>query len=216
MRKWHDQTTSVLQARVRELQSRSHSRVVTPVTTGNEQRDPALSRGGERDNRVYWTVWIRWPGTSKPHKYQALVESGAQCTLMPSSREGTESIHICGVSGGSQELTALEAKIRLPGTDWQKHPIVTGPGAPCMLDIDCLRRGHFKDPKGYRWAFGIAAGDTDDMKQPSLLPGLSEDPSVVGLLQVKEQQVPTATKTVHRQQYCTNRDSSLPILKLIR
>ena len=77
MRKWHDQTTSVLQARVRELQSRSHSRVVTPVTTGNEQRDPALSRGGERDNRVYWTVWIRWPGTSKPQKYQALVDSGA-------------------------------------------------------------------------------------------------------------------------------------------
>ena len=54
------------------------------------------------------------------------------------------------------------------------------------------------------------------MKQPSLLPGLSEDPSVMGLLQVKEQQVPIATKTVHRQQYRTNRDSSLPILKLIR
>ena len=54
------------------------------------------------------------------------------------------------------------------------------------------------------------------MKKPSLLPGLSEDPSVVGLLHVKEQQVPVATKTVHRQQYCTNRDSSLPILKLIR
>jgi len=143
-------------------------------------------------------------------------EDMRKCTLMPSSHEGTESIHICGVSGGSQELTALEAKIRLTGTDWQKHPIVTGPGAPCMLDIDCLRRGHFKDPKGYRWAFGIAAVDTDNIKQLSVLPGLSEDPSVVGLLHVKEQQVPTATKTVHRQQYCTNRDSSLPILKLIR
>ena len=68
-------------------------------------------------------------------------EDMRKCTLMPSSHEGTESIHICGVSGGSQELTALEAKIRLTGTDWQKHPIVTGPGAPCMLDIDCLRRG---------------------------------------------------------------------------
>jgi len=68
---------------------------------------------------------------------------------MPSSHEGTESIHICGVSGGSQKLTLLETKISLTGTDWQKHPIVTGLGAPCMLDLDCLRRGHFKDPKGY-------------------------------------------------------------------
>ena len=161
-------------------------------------------------------MWIRWPGTSEPQKYKALVDTGAQCTLMPSNHEGTESVHISGVTGGSQELTVLEAKISLTGKDWQKHPIVTGPGAPCILGIDYLRRGHFKDPKGYRWAFGIAAGDTDDMKQPSLLPGLSEDPSVVGLLHVKEQQVPTATKTVHRQQYCTNRDSSLPILKLIR
>ncbi len=74
-------------------------------------------------------------------------EDMRKCTLMPSSHEGTESIHICGVSGGSQELTALEAKIRLTGTDWQKHPIVTGPGAPCILGIDYLRRGHFKDPK---------------------------------------------------------------------
>ena len=49
----------------------------------------------------------------------------------------------------------------------------------------------------------------------SALPDLSEDPSVVGLLQVKEQQVPIATKTVHRRQYRTNRDSLLPIQKLI-
>ena len=77
-------------------------------------------------------------------------------------------------------------------------------------------KGHFKDPRGYGWAFGIAAVDTDDMKQPSVLPGLSEDPSAVGLLQVKEQQVPIATKAVHRRQYRTNRDSLLPIHKLIR
>ena len=38
----------------------------------------------------------------------------------------------------------------------------------------------------------------------------------MGLLRVKEQQVPIATKTVHRRQYRTNRDSLLPILKLIR
>ena len=77
-------------------------------------------------------------------------------------------------------------------------------------------KGHFKDPRGYGWAFGIAAVDTDDMKQPSVLPGLSEDPSAVGLLQEKEQQVPTATRTVHRRQHRSNRDSVLPIHTLIR
>ena len=105
---------------------------------------------GERDNRVYWTVWIQWPGTLEPQKYKALVDTGAQCTLMPLNHEGTESVHISGVTGGSQELTVLEAKICRTGKDWQKHPIVTGPGAPCILGIDYLRRGHFKDPKGYR------------------------------------------------------------------
>ena len=103
---------------------------------------------------------------------------------MPSSHEGTESIRICGVSGGSQKLTLLEAKISLTGTDWQKHPIVTGLGAPCILGIDYLRRGYFKDPKGHRWAFGIAAVDTEGVKQLSVSPGLSEDPSVVRLLRV--------------------------------
>ena len=73
----------------------------------------------------------------------------SQCTLMPSNHEGTESVHISGVTGGSQELTVLEAKINLTSKDWQKHPFVTGPGAPCILGIDYLRRGHFKDPKGY-------------------------------------------------------------------
>ncbi len=106
------------------------------------------------------------------------MDTGAQCTLMPSNHEGTESVHISGVTGGSQELIVLEAKISLTGKDRQKHPVVTGPGTPCILDIDYLRRGHFKDPKGYPLAFGIAAVDTD-IKQLSVLPGLSEDPSAV-------------------------------------
>ncbi|KAK4819890.1 hypothetical protein QYF61_014625 [Mycteria americana] len=46
-------------------------------------------------------------------------------------------------------------------------------------------------------------------------PGLSEDPSVVGLLRVEEQQVPIATTTVHRRQYRTNRDSLIPMHELI-
>ena len=134
---------------------------------------------------------------------------------MPSSYKGVEPICISGVTGGSQQLTVLEAEISLTGNEWQKHPIVTGPEAPCILGIDYLRRGYFKDPKGYRWAFGIAALGTEEIKQLSTLPGLLEDSSVAGLLRVKEQQVPVATTTVHWWQYRTNQDSLIPIHKLI-
>jgi len=152
----------------------------------------------ERDNRVYWAVWIRWSGTSDPQEYKALVDTGAQCTLMASDFQGSEFICISGVTGGSQELSESGAEVSLTGQEWQKHPIVTGPEAPCILGIDYLRRGYFKDTKGYRWAFGIAAMETEEIKQLSVLPGLSEDPSVVGLLRVEEQQVPITTTTVHR------------------
>ncbi|RMB97076.1 hypothetical protein DUI87_26359 [Hirundo rustica rustica] len=64
-----------------------------------DQGGPASSQVEERDNRIYWTVWIRWPGTSDPQKYTALVDTGAQCTLIPSSYVGTES-------------TVLEAKLK--------------------------------------------------------------------------------------------------------
>ncbi|RMC10041.1 hypothetical protein DUI87_12838 [Hirundo rustica rustica] len=177
---------------------------------------PASSQVEERDNRIYWTVWIRWPGTSDPQKYTALVDTGAQCTLMPSRYVGTESISISGVTGGSQQLTVLEAEVSLTGNGWQKHPIVTGPEAPCILGIDYLRNRYFKDPKGYRWAFGIAAVETEDIRQLSTLPGLSDDSCAVGLLRVEEQQVPIATTTVHRRQYRTDRDSVIPIHEMIR
>ena len=144
------------------------------------------------------------------------MDTVAQCTLIPSDYKGAESVCISGVTGGSQELSVLEAEVSLTGNEWQKHPIVTGPEAPCILGIDYLRTGYFKDTKGYWWAFGIAALSTEKIKQLSSLPGLSEDASVVGLLQVKEQQVPTATMTVHQQQYRTNQDSLVPIHKLIR
>ena len=86
----------------------------------------------------------------------------------------------------------------LIGNEWEEHPIVTGPEAPCILCIDYLNRGYFKDPKGYRWVFGIAAVEVEDIKQLSTLPVVSEDPSVVGLLKVKEQQMPIAMTTVHQ------------------
>ncbi|GAB0203396.1 hypothetical protein GRJ2_002805200 [Grus japonensis] len=134
---------------------------------------------------------------------------------MPLSHEGAEPICISGVTGGSQQLTLLEAEVSLTGNDWEKHPIVTGPEAPCILGIGYLQRAYFQDPKGYRWAFGIAALETGEIEPLSTLPGLSEDPSVVGLLKVEEQQVPIAATAVHRRQYRTNRDSLVPIHKLI-
>ncbi|RMC20975.1 hypothetical protein DUI87_01830 [Hirundo rustica rustica] len=78
------------------------------------------------------------------------------------------------------------------------------------------RGGYFKDPKGFRWAFGIAAVETEGVKQLNTLPGLSENPSAVGLLKVEEQQVPIATSIVHRRQYRTTRDAVIPIHKMIR
>ncbi|GAB0179632.1 hypothetical protein GRJ2_000428500 [Grus japonensis] len=117
---------------------------------------------------------------------------------------------------GSQQFPVLEATGSLTRNEWQKHPIVTGPEAPCILGIDYLRRGCFKDPKGYWWAFGIAALEMEEIKQLSSLPDLLENPSVMGLFRVEEQQVPITTTTVHWRQYCTNQDSLIPIHKLIR
>ncbi|RMC01062.1 hypothetical protein DUI87_22326 [Hirundo rustica rustica] len=71
-----------------------------------------------------------------------------------------------------------------------KHPIVTGPEAPCILGIDYLRNGYFKDTK--------------------------DDSCAAGLLRVEEQQVPIATATVHCRQYRTDRDSVIPIHEMIR
>ena len=92
---------------------------------------------------------------------------------------------------------------------------MTGPESPGILAINCLRRVYFKDPKGYQWSFGIAALETEEIEQLSVLPSLSEDRSVVGLLTVEEQQVPIAMTMVHEQQYCTNRGPIIPIHKLI-
>jgi len=97
---------------------------------------------------VYWTVWIRWPGTSEPQKYKALVDTGAQCTLMPLNHQGTKSIYIHEVTGSSQELTMLEAVISLTGKDWQKHPIVTGPGLHVYLVLITSEGDILRIPEG--------------------------------------------------------------------
>ncbi|KAJ7413898.1 hypothetical protein BTVI_42143 [Pitangus sulphuratus] len=70
----------------------------------------------------------------------------------------------------------------LTGDQWKKHSIVMDPEAPCILGMDYLKRGYFKDLKGYRWASGVAMVPKEKSKLLSALPGLSEDPSFVGLL----------------------------------
>jgi len=62
---------------------------------------------------------------------------------MPSSYKGAEPIYNPGLTRGFQELTVLEAEISITENDWQKHLIVTGPEAQCILGTDCLRRGYF-------------------------------------------------------------------------
>jgi len=73
---------------------------------------PASSKDEERDSRVYWTVWIQWPGASDPQGYQDFVDTGAQCTLMPCSYKGLEPICVSGVTGRSQQLTVLDAEVK--------------------------------------------------------------------------------------------------------
>lgn len=51
---------------------------------------------------------------------------------MPSNHKGLVSVSIEGVTGGSKELTVSEAEISLTGNEWEKHPVLTGPGAPCI------------------------------------------------------------------------------------
>ncbi|RMC20714.1 hypothetical protein DUI87_01566 [Hirundo rustica rustica] len=135
---------------------------------------------------------------------------------MPSRHVGAESVSIAGVTGGSQDFTLVEADVSLTRKEWEKHPIVTSPETPCILGIDYLRSGYFKDPKGLRWAFGIAAVVTEGIRQLNTLPGLSENPSALGLLKVQEQRVPIATSIVHRRQYRTTRDAVIPIHKMIQ
>ena len=89
--------------------------------------------------------------------------------LFSSIARRVEPVCISGVTGGSQQLTALETEVSRTVNEWQKHPIVTGPKAPCILGIDYLRRGCFKNPKGYQWDFCIATSETEEIKQLCLV-----------------------------------------------
>lgn len=44
---------------------------------------PAAGLAAGADNQIYWVVWVRWPGTTWSHLHRALMDTGAQCTLLP-------------------------------------------------------------------------------------------------------------------------------------
>ncbi|RMC20030.1 hypothetical protein DUI87_00876 [Hirundo rustica rustica] len=156
-------------------------------------------------------VQVKGSGTTRKRSLDKEEKSIPQAKLHVEE----ESVSIAGVTRGSQDFTLVEANVSLTRNEWKRHPIVTSPEAPCILGIDFLRNGYFKDPKGFRWAFGIAAVETESVKQLNTLPGLSENPSAVGLLRVEGQQVPIATSIVHHQQYRTTQDAVIPIHKMI-
>lgn len=54
--------------------------------------------------------------------------------------------------------------------------------------------------KWHHWAFGIAALETEEIRQLNTSPVFSEDSPAVGVMRVKEQQVPITTTTVLHQQ----------------
>ena len=64
--------------------------------------------------------FTQWPGTPDSQKYKALVNTGAQCMLIPSGYKGTEPIWISGVTGGCQALSVLEAEVNFTGHKWEK------------------------------------------------------------------------------------------------
>ncbi|KAK4825915.1 hypothetical protein QYF61_003410 [Mycteria americana] len=121
----------------------------------------------------------------------------ALCTLISPGYLEEESIWISRMTGESQQLAMLEAEVSLTGNKWQKHPVVTGLEAPCILSIDYLRTGYCKDPKGYWWTFDVANLDVEKIKEMPTFSSLLEDTSVVGLMHIEEQQALIATMTVY-------------------
>ena len=80
-----------------------------------------------------------------------------------------------------------------------------------------LQEREFRVPRGHHWwGFGRAVLETKDMNRLCPLLGLPQNPSVVGLLRVEEQQVPMATMVVHLRQHHANRDSLIAVHELVR
>lgn len=80
---------------------------------------------------------FRLPAMALSSKLEDWLDTGAQCTLIP-SRHGDRIRFYCWRGRGSQDLTLVEAEMNLTGKEWKKHPVVTSPEFPCILGIDLL------------------------------------------------------------------------------
>ncbi|TRZ10814.1 hypothetical protein HGM15179_016283 [Zosterops borbonicus] len=110
--------------------------------------------------------------------------------------------------GESQRLTILEAEVSLQ-LNWSQVGNTPGPEALCILGIDYLRRGYFKDPKWRCWAFGIDALETEKIRE--LVLGASGDPSAEGQRTAGTDRYQTG----HCQKYCPSRDCVTSIHEMI-
>lgn len=153
---------------------------------------------------------MAWYLTSGQQGYKGLVDTGAQCILIPPSYRESENICISGMTGMFQQLIVFGGQSD-PQWEWVAKAPHCGWSRDSMHPWQRLRRGCFKDPKG--WAFCIAVLQMEEIGQVSSLPSLSEDLCVVWLLKVEEQQ---GSQLLPQQ--CTNGNISPnmpPIHKLI-
>ncbi|RMC04284.1 hypothetical protein DUI87_19103 [Hirundo rustica rustica] len=104
------ETVGSVANKLRNYESIISGPVQAQVSAVAKELREEISQGEARENRVYWTVWIRWPGTSEPQKYEALVDTGSQCTLIPSEYVGTEPISIAGVTGGVTGIDSVGSR----------------------------------------------------------------------------------------------------------
>ncbi|RMC11837.1 hypothetical protein DUI87_11963 [Hirundo rustica rustica] len=204
-----------LKEEIREKMRRNSSHVAPVRVTGpsvRAQQPPARERGYTPRADLWFFLrdhgedMGRWDG--KPTS--ALAAWVRELKERNTNRGGPTKMKVASTShdqAASRGEPDREGVAETSNCDW--------PGAPCISGIDFLRNGYYKDSKGLRWAFGIAAVEAEGIKKLNTLPGLSENPSAVGLLKVEEQRVPIATSTVHRRQYRTNRDAVIPIHKMI-
>ncbi|KAK4806974.1 hypothetical protein QYF61_027341 [Mycteria americana] len=175
---WRISSSLPLQARVSVIKSAVRSRPFPAQRKGNHWRTPCSTLWFHlRNHGEDMRKWVGAPtsdleahvrelgektmvkkGPSRKITAPVAVEQFPRCSRRAEDASPPS-------DSDPMDLSVSEAGVSLTGNKWQKHPNVTGPEA----------LGYFKNPKGYRWAFGVATVDAEKIKQLSTLPGLSED-----------------------------------------